>query len=766
MRLANMTDTLLMKKESRSALGKLLARENIQVNHGNYKTAYFDVKNRVLGLPDWSDKSKSVYDMLLGHEVGHALYTPEWDEDFRKKYKHFDIINILEDIRIERMIQETYAGLPRYFKQGYTELWNDGFFNVEKDPADLIFLDRLNLHAKVGSIVDIPLNDEETEIYNKAYNAKSFDDILALYDEVLERSQKEKEELEEDESGDHQMSKPSTDDSQESDDPSDTGNYEDDDFSDDGTESHSATSEDSGESDEGNSSTGVTDEDLEDAMEKLAEELAKQTEHLEDFNQTEAEGGGNEASMGEQEEFKSETQEKFNSSLEKDEGESYEGRYVIHPTRKDKFYKNFNDYKKVLSNRKEHIAKVEEAHDHCNYATSRVENSDDYAKFKKSSKKKVGILVREFEQRKAAWQYARAQESRTGSIDVTKLHKYKYDDQIFSSVTSLADAKSHGMIFLVDYSGSMSQVLSGVLLQLLNLTEFCDKVGVPYQVISFTSGREYDDERDSSFDGEINIHDIQHNEILSSKMKKIEKAEAREFLFMQANSRGHYYGGAWYIPTKEQLGGTPLDSTLANMGHIIKSFRANHRVQKLNIITLTDGDSHNVDFEGRFDKRGGAGPALQLDGKMYKVGSGYNVRTESYNKIIAEHYKVNMIGFFLPESKSAAKHRIQHARRGSNKNSLSYSEQNAQSREDMKTWRNEKHFSINSTMGYSSYYVLDTNVNIQDEGDFLTDIQDKSGKSMAESKNSQNKLAREFAKHHNSSKNVRILMRKFAETIG
>lgn len=84
----------------------------------------------------------------------------------------------------------------------------------------------------------------------------------------------------------------------------------------------------------------------------------------------------------------------------------------------------------------------------------------------------------------------------------------------------------------------------------------------------------------------------------------------------------------------------------------------------------------------------------------------------------------------------------------------------------MKTWRNEKHFSINSTMGYSSYYVLDTNVNIQDEGDFLTDIQDKSGKSMAESKNSQNKLAREFAKHHNSSKNVRILMRKFAETIG
>ena len=763
-----MTDTLLMKKESRSALGKLLARENIQVNHGNYKTAYFDVKNRVLGLPDWSDKSKSVYDMLLGHEVGHALYTPEWDEDFRKKYKHFDIINILEDIRIERMIQETYAGLPRYFKQGYTELWNDGFFNVNKDPADLIFLDRLNLHAKVGSIVDVPLNDEETEIYNKAYNAKSFDDILALYYEVLERSQKEKEELEEDESGDQVMEKPSTDDSQESDDPSDTGNYDDDGFSDDGTESHSAESENSDESDEGDSSTGVTDEDIEDAMEKLAEELAKQTEHLEDFDQPESDKAGDTASMGDQstEVFKSETQEKFDSSLEKNEGDSYEGRYIIYPTRKDRFFKNFNDYKKVLSNRKEHIAKVEKAHDHCNYATSRVDNSNDYAKFKKDSKKKVGILVREFEQRKAAWQYARAQESRTGSIDVTKLHKYKYDDQIFSSVTTLADAKSHGMIFIVDYSGSMASVLSGVLLQLLNLTEFCDKVGVPYQVISFTSGRAHDGERESGFDGEINTYDIQHNEILSSKMKKLEKSEAREFLFMQANSRGHYYGGAWYIPTEEGLGGTPLDSTLANMGHIIKSFRANHRVQKLNVITLTDGDSHNVDFAGRFEKRGHQGPALQLDGKIYKVGGNYT-RTESYNKIISEHYKVNMIGFFLPESKSAAKNRINKARQLSHKgNSLSYSETWEQTKKDMKTWRNEKHFAINSTMGYSSYYVLDTDVNIQDEGDFLTDIQDKSGKSMAESKNSQNKLAREFAKHHNSSKNVRILMRKFAETIG
>ena len=761
-----MTNELLIKKESRSALGKLLAKENITVNHGNFRTAYFDVKNRVLGLPDWSDKSKSVYDMLLGHEVGHALYTPEWDEDFRKKYKHFDIINILEDIRIERKIQETYAGLPRYFKQGYTELWNDGFFEVDKDPSELQFLDRLNLHAKVGSIVDVPLNDEETEIYNKAYNAESFEDILALYDEVLERSKKEKEELEEDESGDQTMSKP--DDSGEID-PSSGGSGMDDDnddFKDDGTESHSAKSENSDSSDEGETSTGVTDEDIQEAIEKMAEELSKNSDNDDSDNDADdSDASGDSSSMGGQstDVFKSLTQEKFDSSLEKEANESFGGHKILYPTRKDIFKKEFNDYKTVIARRKDHIAKCEENHDYHNWSETKSNFTDKYSKFKKESKKKVGILVREFEQRKAAWQYARAQESRTGSIDVTKLHKYKYDDQIFASVTTLADAKSHGMIFIVDYSGSMSTVLSGVLLQTLNLTEFCDKVGVPYQVISFTSKSSYSDEKDYElFHGEIDMSDVQLNELLSSKMKKIEKAEAREFLFMQAASSSSYYHGTWFTPNEEGLGGTPLDATLANMGHIIKEFRKNHRVQKLNVITLTDGDSHGAGYGGRYDDRRGSGKAIELDGKIYKIeANGYN-STIGYNKIIGQHYGVNMIGFFLPESKSSAKNQMSKVYRENG----SYYEAWENAKKDLKEWNKEKHLEMKDALGYSKYYILHTDVDIQEENEFFADIQDKSGKSMAESKNSQNKLAREFAKHNSSSKNVRILMRKFAETIG
>ena len=58
-------------------LAKLLAKENIRVVQGNYRTAFFDVKKRVLGLPTWNLDSKDVSDLLVGHEVGHAEWTPE-----------------------------------------------------------------------------------------------------------------------------------------------------------------------------------------------------------------------------------------------------------------------------------------------------------------------------------------------------------------------------------------------------------------------------------------------------------------------------------------------------------------------------------------------------------------------------------------------------------------------------------------------------------------------------------------------------------------
>ena len=93
----------------KSTLAKLMARENITVQYGNYQTAWFDIKNRVLGLPMWKDMGKDVSDLLIGHEVGHALFTPfEGWHDSPEKLEGCprSYINVVEDARIERHIKE------------------------------------------------------------------------------------------------------------------------------------------------------------------------------------------------------------------------------------------------------------------------------------------------------------------------------------------------------------------------------------------------------------------------------------------------------------------------------------------------------------------------------------------------------------------------------------------------------------------------------------------------------------------------------------
>ena len=59
--------------ESKSLLAKLLAEENLTVEHRKVATAYFEVKNRVLVCPILKDMPADLYDLLMGHEVGHAL---------------------------------------------------------------------------------------------------------------------------------------------------------------------------------------------------------------------------------------------------------------------------------------------------------------------------------------------------------------------------------------------------------------------------------------------------------------------------------------------------------------------------------------------------------------------------------------------------------------------------------------------------------------------------------------------------------------------
>ena len=129
-------------------IARLLAKENVTVQHGNYPTAWFDVKNRTLGLPLWKDMGKDVYDLLVGHEVGHALYTPyEGWHDSPEKLEGCprSYINVIEDARIERFIQRDYPGLVGPFKRGYFSLKDRGLFDYPDDQTKIKLIDKINL---------------------------------------------------------------------------------------------------------------------------------------------------------------------------------------------------------------------------------------------------------------------------------------------------------------------------------------------------------------------------------------------------------------------------------------------------------------------------------------------------------------------------------------------------------------------------------------------------------------------------------------------
>ena len=127
--------------EIKSQLAKLLATEDLVVENRQIETAQFNVHTRVLTLPIW-DTSNTVYDMLVGHEVGHALFTP--DEDW---FLEHDIppqfVNVVEDARIEKMMKRKYPGLAKTFFGGYKEMSEKDFFDLQNEDVSSMNLSNL-----------------------------------------------------------------------------------------------------------------------------------------------------------------------------------------------------------------------------------------------------------------------------------------------------------------------------------------------------------------------------------------------------------------------------------------------------------------------------------------------------------------------------------------------------------------------------------------------------------------------------------------------
>jgi len=184
---------MAVSHEIKSQLAKLLATEDLVVEHKKVPTACFNVHTRVLTLPLWEKASGLVYDLLVGHEVGHALFTP--DEDWTETAKvPQQFVNVVEDARIEKLMKRKYAGLAKTFFNGYKELNEEDFFQLkEEDISTFNLADRANLYFKVGNFLTLDFAPEEKEIINIIDACESFADTLIAAEELYKYCKKEKE---------------------------------------------------------------------------------------------------------------------------------------------------------------------------------------------------------------------------------------------------------------------------------------------------------------------------------------------------------------------------------------------------------------------------------------------------------------------------------------------------------------------------------------------------------------------------------------------
>ena len=529
--------------EIKSQLAKLLATEDLVVENRPVDTACFDVETRVLTLPLWEKASGIVYDMLVGHEVGHALFTPnQWDflGKIPKAY-----VNVTEDARIEKLMKRKYPGLAKSFYKGYEELSKDDFFCIDGQDVNKMSLpDRINLHFKIGSFIDVRFTPQEQEIVDLVSSSETFADAV-MAAEVLHKF-----------IGDQVKDQ----------------------------QPHP----------QNNNTTDTSGDGQESGDEQPGESDSSDKETQDGENEVEPQGEGESVDSedeGEVDPFKVETDEAFT-----------DGAQSLTDTNLGKRGPEYYQVPKVdLDNI---IASNSDIHEACRESFT-LDNPEyfelvdcKYQQFKKSAQKEVNYLVKEFECKKAADTYARATTARTGVLDCSKLHTYKYNEDLFKKVSVIPDGKNHGLIFILDWSGSMADCMMDTIKQLYNLIWFCNKVNIPFEVYAFTNSYNFRSERSlSKYDqgnpGDFFVsNDFTLMNLFTSKVNKKTLEVQLKNIFRIVYTFKAYV--PYHTPSPLTLSGTPLNESLVCLHSILPKFKKENNLQKVQTVILTDGEAHQL----------------------------------------------------------------------------------------------------------------------------------------------------------------------------
>ena len=610
-------------KSSKDILARAMAQEDIFVEHSaSAETAAFDVKNRRLILPVWESMDDAMYDMLVGHEVSHALNTPAdgWQEFVgtgpNSSVRHM-FVNVVEDARIERMIKAKFPGLRRDFSSAYKSLHERDLFQIAgKDLSNLPLIDRLNLHFKVGlfGLETITFSPDEQQYVTRMAETKTFEEVMVLAEDLFNLWNEEQEEpennAEENEQGVEspeggEGEGPSTEaEEQGQEGPDGKGsagggegeeeegeNGQGGDGDGDGEESEAPGSggEDSGES---------MDDDTDDGSSAESGEGVNSAGAYADYESGTNMPGQTQVAM---EQGVNDLRDEFACEISyHDLPEANIDTIVITPERIAELFEEF---------------KTENRHNQWSNQTqveSRAKADAGLKTYRNSIKGTVAQMVQTFQMKQAADASKRTEVAKTGVLDPVSMINYRWSEDIFRKNETHAEGKNHGMIIYLDWSGSMMDIMQDTMDQLLVLVEFCRKVNIPFEVYAFSSvepssfsGVERQDyeghatwnKENPSWNGDgMNTRSFCLLNLLSSKMNKrqFEFALTNLWYLRSYNSSGRYSDECVYCPSNLGLGATPLNEAVLCAMTQVPEFQNANGVQIVSTVFLTDGEGSSI----------------------------------------------------------------------------------------------------------------------------------------------------------------------------
>lgn len=643
--------------ESKSMLARLMASENLKVEHrSTAKTAKFDLKNRRLICPLWKDMGGDLYDLLMGHEISHALNTPleGWHDSIvyaggevkaskksQKSFRHF--LNVIEDARIEKLVKRQYPGLRGPMARGYKDLMARDFFGLHGRSKfnDLYLIDKLNLSAKVGSLLHITFNAKEQPFYDAMLALETWDDVVVLTKKLYAYSKAEQKEGQEEkkkkaaeEKKKKEEERKKAEEEQKKEDESGEPESEDEEGEDEEHDSEGEGTGDEDEDEDGFEPDSETDQD-DDADTEEGEDSDEDKGEDEDAGE---EGGGETSESDESDDKEStpdeEDQEAGTSGGDAERDGDTDEDFVPKASTDEEFREHEEDLVERKDVRSLYLTIPTPNLKHCVtpvaivnkgisdfYQSQRVKGKTLLGNFHKKNDDYIGLLAKEFEMKKAAKSYKNSRQSESGDIDITKLASYRTEDNIFKKLMIVHKGKSHGLVLLLDRSSSMEQSIIGATEQILILALFCRKVNIPFVAYSFMDNDHAANEYDfgptfmdlkpfSQNPEEFATKEVAFREMLNSTMQPFEFNQAvmnqlqlsdglgnrrREYSVRGRGRRqfSSYYGyNEANYPAHEAMGSTPLIEALVILRDVVRLFRAKHHLDIVNTILVHDGEAN------------------------------------------------------------------------------------------------------------------------------------------------------------------------------